>query len=222
MSCHIVYITIVMLLPTGAHLKKWKKWLVQDLKVSQNWPECYTSNTVSSTSREGKANIKWLLSLALSLPEWARGDKSDNAFTAPESLIKRQTCCKKTVCVSIHTDRSTAVEFPHRQFHDRYTASAEYLSGCLTECLGEPRHVGVSTAGSLHTNTLLPIPQGIIGKKCLWMTSSIVASLHSSSLCQRKEEPEQYDQNCRDMSKYNMNFLKTLQLHKSRCIPSLQ
>ena len=44
---------------------------------------------------------------------------------------------------------------------------------------------------------------------------------HSSSLCQRKEEPEQYDQNCRDMSKYNMNFLKTLQLHKSRCIPVL-
>ena len=34
------------------------------------------------------------------------------------------------------------------------------LSGGLTECLGEPRHVGVSTAGSLHTITVLPIPQG--------------------------------------------------------------
>ena len=31
--------------------------------------------------------------------------------------------------------------------------------------LGEPWHVGVSTAGSLHTITLLPIPQGIIGKR---------------------------------------------------------
>ena len=89
-----LYITIVMLLPTGAHLKKWKKWLVQDLKVSQNWPECYTSNTVSSTSREGKANIKMAV-VARSLSAWmGKRDKSDNAFTAPESLIKRQTCCK--------------------------------------------------------------------------------------------------------------------------------
>ena len=39
------------------------------------------------------------------------------------------------------------------------------LSGGLTECLEEPRHVGVSTAGSLLTNTLLPIPQGVIGEE---------------------------------------------------------
>ena len=32
------------------------------------------------------------------------------------------------------------------------------LSGGLTECLSEPWHVGVSTAGSLHTRTLLSIP----------------------------------------------------------------
>ena len=30
-----------------------------------------------------------------------------------------------------------------------------------TSCIGEPRHVGVCTAGSLHTITLLPIPQAI-------------------------------------------------------------
>ena len=100
-----LYITIVMLLPTGAHLKKWKKWLVQDLKVSQNWPECYTSNTVSSTSREGKANIKMAV-VARSLSAWmGKRDKSDNAFTAPESLIKRQTCCKKN-CLCQYTYRS--------------------------------------------------------------------------------------------------------------------
>ena len=39
------------------------------------------------------------------------------------------------------------------------------LSGGLTECLDEPRHVGVSTAGSLHTITLLPIPQRIVKKE---------------------------------------------------------
>ena len=172
-----LYITIVMLLPTGAHLKKWKKWLVQDLKVSQNWPECYTSNTVSSTSREGKANIKMAV-VARSLSAWmGKRDKSDNAFTAPESLIKRQTCCKKTVCVSIHTDRSTAVEFPHRQFHDRYTASAEYpqwlshrVSWWTTACWGEYSREPPHQHTAAH-------PTGIIGKKCLWMTSSIVASL---------------------------------------------
>ena len=37
------------------------------------------------------------------------------------------------------------------------------LSGSLIECLEEPRHVGVNTAGSLWTNTLLPIPQGVVG-----------------------------------------------------------
>ena len=36
------------------------------------------------------------------------------------------------------------------------------LSGGLTECPDEPRHVGVITAGSL-TTTLLPIPQGVNG-----------------------------------------------------------
>ena len=38
-------------------------------------------------------------------------------------------------------------------------------------------NVGVSTAGSLHTITLLPIPQGIIEKEFLPITSNIVTSL---------------------------------------------
>ena len=36
------------------------------------------------------------------------------------------------------------------------------LSGGTIECLVEPWHARVSTAGSLYTITLLPIPQGII------------------------------------------------------------
>ena len=131
-------------------------------------------------------------------------------------------CCKKTVCVSIHTDRSTAVEFPHRQFHDRYTASAEYpqwlshrVSWWTTACWGEYSREPPHQHTAAH-------PTGDHWEKMFVNDQQHCSQSHSSSLCQRKEEPEQYDQNCRDMSKYNMNFLKTLQLHKSRCIPSLQ
>ena len=42
------------------------------------------------------------------------------------------------------------------------TASAQDVcSGGLTECLVEPRHVGVGTAGSLQTSALLPVPEDI-------------------------------------------------------------
>ena len=159
-----LYITIVMLLPTGAHLKKWKKWLVQDLKVSQNWPECYTSNTVSSTSREGKANIKMAV-VARSLSAWmGKRDKSDNAFTSSRKSHQAPNMLQKNCLCQYTSDRSTAVEFPHR--HSMNTASAEYpqwlshrVSWWTTACWGE-------YSREPHTNTLLPIPHA----------SSIVAS----------------------------------------------
>ena len=210
-----------MLLPTGAHLKKWKKWLVQDLKVSQNWPECYTSNTVSSTSREGKANIKWLLSLALSLPEWARGQVRQCLYSSRKShqapnMLQKNCLCQYTYR-SINCSRVSSSPIPW-SLHSLSWISSVVVSPSVLVNHGM---LGVSTAGSLHTNTLLPIPQGS-WEKMFVNDQQHCSQSHSSSLCQRKEEPEQYDQNCRDMSKYNMNFLKTLQLHKSRCIPSLQ
>ena len=51
------------------------------------------------------------------------------------------------------------------------------LSGGLTECQSvEPRHVGVSTAGSLHTRTLLSIPQWVIRVKVISTTSIIIVT----------------------------------------------
>ena len=75
--------------------------------------------------------------------------------------------------------------------------------GGFTECLGEPRHVGVSTAGSLHTITLLPIPQGIVIEFYDLITSILHCyQSHSSSHCQQKEELQHYSQNYRDMYWY--------------------
>ena len=39
------------------------------------------------------------------------------------------------------------------------------FSGCLVECLGEPRHVWVGAAGSLQPSTLLSIPKWVISEK---------------------------------------------------------
>ena len=47
---------------------------------------------------------------------------------------------------------------------ESWIASSQFsvLSGGLIEFLDEPWHVGVCAAGSLHTTTLLSIPQDII------------------------------------------------------------
>ena len=67
-----------------------------------------------------------------------------------------------------------------------------------------------------------PSHRGIIGKKCLWMTSSIVASLTVVVSANVRRNLSSTIRIAEDMSKYNMNFLKTLQLHKSRCVLALQ
>ena len=51
------------------------------------------------------------------------------------------------------------------------------FSGGFFECLYEPWHVGRSTAGSFHTNALLPIPQSIIVIQQVAITLFITACL---------------------------------------------
>ena len=65
--------------------------------------------------------------------------------------------------VNVSTFQSLEVECPHCLLVDHCAHSQfNVLCGGTIECLVEPWHARVSTAGILYTITLLPIPQGII------------------------------------------------------------
>ena len=101
-------------------------------------------------------------------------------------------------CIHVHTTEYTVHMYKHILLHIQYTNSSITCSGVSSSlmpsvphtltsmssvvvssrrCLGEPRHVGVrSTAGSLCTNTLLSILQGVIGEE---MVKSYISSIGS-------------------------------------------
>ena len=71
-----------------------------------------------------------------------------------------------------HLKRSVFVVNTMISTHSQFNV----LSGGLTECLVEPWHVGVSTAGSLLTRTLLSIPQWVIRVKGIGTASFIIVT----------------------------------------------
>ena len=56
---------------------------------------------------------------------------------------------------------SASISFRLPTTHDHF----DIFSGCLVECLGEPRHVWVSTAGNLQPSTVLSISKWVISEK---------------------------------------------------------
>ena len=88
---------------------------------------------------------------------------------------------RMTSCIDIQVIELAYKQFDHLKrniflvnIHISTQSQFNVLSGGLTECLVEPRHVGVSTAGSLLTRTLLSIPQWIIGVECRESTALFI------------------------------------------------
>ena len=84
--------------------------------------------------------------------------------------IANKTSLKLAYMQFNHFKKSVFIVYAIVSTHSQFNV----LGGGLTECLVEPWHVGVSTAGSLLTRTLLSIPQWIIGEKSRVITASFI------------------------------------------------
>ena len=117
--------------------------------------------------------------VARSLSAWmGKRDKSDNCLYSSRkshqapNMLQKNCLCQYTYR-SINCSRVSSSPIPW-SLHSLSWISSVVVSPSVLVNHGM---LGWVQQGASTTNTLLPIPQGIIGKKCLWMTSSIVASL---------------------------------------------
>ena len=95
------------------------------------------------------AEQHWFAKLLGNITTWYRAAKCNNEQAANKQLLSY-------IKLNQEYGNSTGTAFiccACTQFN--------VLSGGFTECLDEPRHVGVCAAGSLQTTTLLSIPQWI-------------------------------------------------------------